>query len=98
MGFTHQVGHLFFLKSPLLDFALNRIGGGPCVFFPLRTSSPDIIQAAGTRLQASQCPISGGGGISNCYGAFLGLHLTPGSTAYLEVRTFIYLSMKTMLS
>ncbi|KAF5387123.1 hypothetical protein D9615_001631 [Tricholomella constricta] len=40
--------------------------------------------AAGTNLEASQCPSSGSGGFTNCFAAFLALHLTPASTAYLE--------------
>jgi hypothetical protein len=36
-------------------------------------------------LQTSQCPNSGSGGTANCFAAFLGLHLTPQSTAYIEV-------------
>ncbi|KAF8063611.1 exo-beta-1,3-glucanase [Lyophyllum atratum] len=40
--------------------------------------------AAGTNLEAGECPSSGAGGIPRCYAAFLALHLTPGSTAYLE--------------
>jgi len=88
VGLTHQVGHLFFLEISLTHFVRNRIGGGTWAFRRLRASNSDIIQAAGTRLQASQCPSSGSGGISNCYGAFLGLHLTSQSTAYLEVNSF----------
>ena len=47
--------------------------------------------AAGTDLQVSQCPASiaqdadGNLIFDNCYAAFLALHLTPGSSAYLEV-------------
>ncbi|KAM5540301.1 hypothetical protein V8D89_006120 [Ganoderma adspersum] len=37
----------------------------------------------GTNLQASQCPTSGIGG-NDCFAAFLGLHLTPQSSAYIE--------------
>jgi glucan 1,3-beta-glucosidase len=40
----------------------------------------------GTNLQLSQCPIANPG--SGCYAAFLGLHLTRGSSAYLEVSIF----------
>ncbi|KAF9532307.1 exo-beta-1,3-glucanase [Crepidotus variabilis] len=40
--------------------------------------------AAGTNLQAAQCPTSIAVGNSNCFSAFLGLHLTSSSTAYLE--------------
>lgn len=39
----------------------------------------------GTNLQANNCPTSGSGG-NNCFAAFLALHLTPSSSAYLEVR------------
>ena len=38
----------------------------------------------GTNLQASNCPTSGSGG-NNCFAAFLALHMTPSSSAYLEV-------------
>lgn len=38
----------------------------------------------GTNLQANNCPTSGSGG-NNCFAAFLALHLTPSSSAYLEV-------------
>ncbi|KAF5391727.1 hypothetical protein D9757_001809 [Collybiopsis confluens] len=44
--------------------------------------------SAGTNLERSQCPSSGSGGTSTsspCFAAFLALHLTTGSTAYLEV-------------
>ncbi|EIW63632.1 exo-beta-1,3-glucanase [Trametes versicolor FP-101664 SS1] len=37
----------------------------------------------GTNLQANNCPTSGSGG-NNCFAAFLALHLTPSSSAYLE--------------
>ncbi|EMD37582.1 glycoside hydrolase family 55 protein [Gelatoporia subvermispora B] len=37
----------------------------------------------GTDLQASNCPTSGSGG-NACFAAFMGLHLTSGSSAYLE--------------
>ncbi|KAK0458521.1 exo-beta-1,3-glucanase [Desarmillaria tabescens] len=47
--------------------------------------------AAGTGLEASTCPSSGAGGYNNCYAAFLGLHLTSGSTAYLE-GTWVWLA------
>ncbi|KAK2461102.1 hypothetical protein APHAL10511_006881 [Amanita phalloides] len=40
--------------------------------------------ATGTNLQSVQCPSSGTGGFKRCMAAFLGLHLTPASTAYLE--------------
>ncbi|KAG5340340.1 hypothetical protein C0989_002151 [Termitomyces sp. Mn162] len=40
--------------------------------------------AAGTNLEANQCPSSGSGGTTNCFAAFLALHLTPASSAYLE--------------
>ncbi|KAK0442941.1 exo-beta-1,3-glucanase [Armillaria borealis] len=46
---------------------------------------------AGTGLEASTCPSSGSGGYNNCFAAFLGLHLTPGSTAYLE-GTWVWLA------
>ncbi|KAJ6547050.1 exo-beta-1,3-glucanase [Mycena capillaripes] len=47
--------------------------------------------AAGTNLQASNCPSSGSGGTTNCMAAFMGLHLTPSSTAYLE-GTWVWLA------
>ncbi|CAK5264005.1 unnamed protein product [Mycena citricolor] len=47
--------------------------------------------AAGTELELAQCPSNGSGGISNCYAAFLALHLTTGSTAYLE-GTWVWLA------
>ncbi|KAG5643065.1 hypothetical protein DXG03_001622 [Asterophora parasitica] len=40
--------------------------------------------AAGSNLESVQCPNSGAGGISNCYAAFLSLHIKPGATAYIE--------------
>ncbi|KIL63761.1 glycoside hydrolase family 55 protein [Amanita muscaria Koide BX008] len=46
---------------------------------------------AGTNMQTSQCPSSGSGGISPCMAAFLGLHLTSASTAYLE-GTWVWLA------
>lgn len=47
--------------------------------------------AAGTNLELSQCPSSGAGGTNACYAAFLGLHITSGSTAYLE-GTWVWLA------
>ncbi|KAJ7118715.1 exo-beta-1,3-glucanase [Mycena epipterygia] len=47
--------------------------------------------AAGTNLQASNCPSSGSGGTTNCLAAFAGLHLTAASTAYLE-GTWVWLA------
>ncbi|KAI0692746.1 beta-1,3-glucanase [Cerioporus squamosus] len=38
---------------------------------------------AGTNLQANNCPTSGSGG-NNCFAAFMALHLTTQSSAYLE--------------
>lgn len=40
---------------------------------------------AGTNLEGNKCPKSGSGGFDNCYAAYLNLHLTPQSTAYIEV-------------
>ncbi|KIK63593.1 glycoside hydrolase family 55 protein [Collybiopsis luxurians FD-317 M1] len=45
--------------------------------------------AAGTNLERAQCPSSGSGGTSACMAASLALHLTAGSTAYLEVCTWV---------
>lgn len=39
---------------------------------------------AGSDLQASECPTDGSGG-NSCFSDFLGIHLTSGSSAYLEV-------------
>ncbi|PFH50090.1 glycoside hydrolase family 55 protein [Amanita thiersii Skay4041] len=47
--------------------------------------------AAGSNLQNSQCPDSGSGGTAACMAAFLALHLTPSSTAYLE-GTWVWLA------
>ncbi|KAJ7290151.1 exo-beta-1,3-glucanase [Mycena rebaudengoi] len=47
--------------------------------------------AAGSGLQGSDCPSSGSGGTTNCISAFLALHLTPESTAYLE-GTWVWLA------
>ncbi|KAF9443873.1 glycoside hydrolase family 55 protein [Macrolepiota fuliginosa MF-IS2] len=47
--------------------------------------------AAGTNLEGSQCPSSGSGGTTNCFAAFLALHLTTQSTAYLE-GTWVWLA------
>ncbi|KAG6814279.1 hypothetical protein H0H92_013404 [Tricholoma furcatifolium] len=47
--------------------------------------------AAGTNLEESQCPSSGAGGTTDCYAAFLALHLTSGSSAYLE-GTWVWLA------
>ena len=46
--------------------------------------------AAGTHLDGSFCPKSGAGGYDNCSAAFLGIHLTPLSSAYLEVSPQVY--------
>ncbi|KAF9259881.1 exo-beta-1,3-glucanase [Marasmius fiardii PR-910] len=46
--------------------------------------------ADGTNLQTN-CPSSGSGGFDNCFAAYLGLHLTPASTAYLE-GTWVWLA------
>ncbi|KAF9044173.1 exo-beta-1,3-glucanase [Panaeolus papilionaceus] len=40
--------------------------------------------SAGTNLEANRCPKSGSGGTAACSAAFLSLHLTSGSTAYIE--------------
>ncbi|KAF8634678.1 hypothetical protein AX15_000779 [Amanita polypyramis BW_CC] len=40
--------------------------------------------AVGTNMQISQCPSTGSGGTDPCMAAFLGIHLKPESTAYLE--------------
>jgi len=44
--------------------------------------------AAGTQLQTN-CPTSGANA-NNCFAAFLALHLTSGSTAYLEVNLSVF--------
>ncbi|THV07925.1 exo-beta-1,3-glucanase [Dendrothele bispora CBS 962.96] len=46
--------------------------------------------AAGTQLETN-CPASGAGGTTNCFAAFMALHLTQGSTAYLE-GTWVWLA------
>ncbi|KAF9531446.1 exo-beta-1,3-glucanase [Crepidotus variabilis] len=40
--------------------------------------------ASGTQLEGDKCPQSGAGGFDSCFSAFMGLHLTPSSTAYIE--------------
>ncbi|KAJ7470265.1 exo-beta-1,3-glucanase [Mycena latifolia] len=47
--------------------------------------------SAGTNLETANCPASGSGGTTNCFAAFLGLHLTADSTAYLE-GTWVWLA------
>jgi hypothetical protein len=47
--------------------------------------------AAGTNLEPAQCPPNGSGGTTNCFAAFLALHLTPASTAYIE-GTWVWLA------
>lgn len=51
----------------------------------MRLPSIRLYLAVGTDLELAQCPSSGAGGIDNCFSDFLSLHLTPLSTAYLEV-------------
>lgn len=48
------------------------------------------ITADGSNLQETQCPKDGSGGVSNCFAAYLALHLTPLSSAYLEVCARLY--------
>ncbi|KAJ7720935.1 exo-beta-1,3-glucanase [Mycena metata] len=47
--------------------------------------------AAGTNLQAANCPSDGSGGTAACLAAFAALHLTSESTAYLE-GTWVWLA------
>jgi len=47
--------------------------------------------ADGSNLQETQCPKDGSGGVANCFAAYLGLHLTPFSSAYLE-GTWVWLA------
>ncbi|KAJ7084946.1 exo-beta-1,3-glucanase [Mycena epipterygia] len=47
--------------------------------------------AAGTNLQAADCPANGNGGTTACLAAFAALHLTSESTAYLE-GTWVWLA------
>lgn len=47
------------------------------------TRSDSSSLAAGTNLQRTQCP--SGSINADCEAAFLGIHLTPGSSAYFEV-------------
>lgn len=50
---------------------------------PLAVTNIDIMAADGTNLGVTECPA--GNLNDSCAGAYLALHLTPGSTAYLEV-------------
>lgn len=43
-----------------------------------------FISAQGTNMGSAQCPAQGETSQANCIGAFLGLHLTPSSSAYIE--------------
>ncbi|KAF9483862.1 exo-beta-1,3-glucanase [Pholiota conissans] len=47
--------------------------------------------AAGTNLEPSTCPRDGSKGTANCFAAYLALHLTTSSTAYLE-GTWVWLA------
>ncbi|KAJ7777560.1 exo-beta-1,3-glucanase [Mycena maculata] len=47
--------------------------------------------AAGTNLELANCPSSGSGGTTNCFAAFLALHITASATAYLE-GTWVWLA------
>ena len=44
-----------------------------------------LVLAAGTKLQYAECPAGNLSLSPNCQAAFIGLHLTQGSSAYLEV-------------
>lgn len=46
---------------------------------------------AGSNLEGKHCPKDGSAGYDRCYAAFLNLHLTKGSTAYLE-GTWVWLA------
>jgi hypothetical protein len=58
------------------------------IIFRRRSNANRFVIAAGTNLEASQCPI--GSNSNSCMAAFLSLHLTKSSTAYLEVAAFPY--------
>lgn len=75
MGQSHKVCICSVIMTTLLTFGCFGRLGG----------------AAGTNLQTSQCPNSGSGGTTNCFAAFLALHLTSQSTAYLEVSAAVTL-------
>ncbi|KAF5330865.1 hypothetical protein D9619_005867 [Psilocybe cf. subviscida] len=47
--------------------------------------------AAGTNLELANCPKSESSGTTNCFAAYLALHLTPSSSAYLE-GTWVWLA------
>jgi glucan 1,3-beta-glucosidase len=66
-----------------------RLGGGECLesVWTFTVNNGELLfVAAGTNLQTS-CPE--GSDNTQCTAAFLSMHLTAGSTAYLEVRMFI---------
>lgn len=67
-----------------------RLGGGTWTSFFVACQTEFFFPAAGTNLESAQCPSGGGGGTTNCFAAYLGLWLTSGSTAYLEVCGNIY--------
>ncbi|KAF8154413.1 exo-beta-1,3-glucanase [Crassisporium funariophilum] len=46
---------------------------------------------AGSNLEGNTCPKTGAGGFAPCFAAYLALHLTPQSTAYLE-GTWVWLA------
>ena len=55
-----------------------------------------FILGAGTHLDGNTCPSSGAGGFAPCFAAFLGIHLTSQSTAYLEVKLW-FVNVNTLI-
>ncbi|KAG6810587.1 hypothetical protein H0H92_011221 [Tricholoma furcatifolium] len=83
----------------ITDVVFSTVGPAPgAIVVEWNVKQPDGVQggagtwdthiriggALGTNLQTEQCPTSATGAKDNCYAAFLALHITSGSTAYLE--------------
>ncbi|PPQ70366.1 hypothetical protein CVT24_013141 [Panaeolus cyanescens] len=72
----------------ITDIVFSTVGPAPgAIIVEWNVKQPSGVQAgaaAGTNLEADRCPKSGAGGTAACSAAFLSLHLTSGSTAYIE--------------
>ncbi|KAF7362795.1 Exo-beta-1,3-glucanase [Mycena venus] len=77
--------------TQMVGEAWSVIAGKGLTFQDMSNPQPVVQVAAGTNLQASDCPSNGNGGTTACLAAFAGLHLTSESTAYLE-GTWVWLA------
>jgi len=85
VAFAYLVCYSSTSNTGLIEHLIYRTGGGKLEMLSFAQLVELTLTSHCWKTRSTLCPKSGAGGITNCFGNFLGLHLTLSSTTSLEV-------------